>query len=106
MGSSSPIRPVEQTTTSPAETSEHLGDLLGRGVGVGEALGAGAGVGPAGVEDDGVDPAVADDLTGPGDGGRLDAVAREDGRGVVVGAVVDDEGEIGRTRALQAGGDP
>ena len=65
IGSRSPISPVEQTATSPAETPSAVGDLLGGGVGVLEALRAGAGVGAAGVEDDGVDPAVAQHLLAP-----------------------------------------
>ena len=59
MGSRSPMRPVEHTTTSPGETPSGRGDVLGRAVRVQEALGAGADVGAAGVEDDGVHDAVA-----------------------------------------------
>ena len=106
MGSSSPIRPGRADDDVTGRDPQDVGDLLRRGVGVGEALGAGARVGAAGVEDHRVDPAVADDLTGPGDGGRLDPVAGEDGRAVVVGTVVDDEREVGGTAGLEAGGDP
>ena len=52
MGSRSPMRPVEPTTTSPAEIPSACADLLGRGVRVLEAVGAGADVRAAGVEDD------------------------------------------------------
>jgi hypothetical protein len=64
-----------------AAGTEHLGDLLGGGVGVLEALRTGAGVGAAGVEDDGGQLAVGEDLLGPEDGGGLDAVGGEDSRG-------------------------
>ena len=99
------MRPVEQTTTSPGRDAEHLGHVLGGAVRVEEALCAGAGVGPAGVEHHGVDAAVGDHLARPRDGSGLDAVAREDRRGVVVGAVVDDEREVGGATRLEAGGD-
>ena len=105
MGSSSPISPVEQTTTSCGGDVEHLGDLLGRRVGVGETLGAGAGVGSPGVEHHRVDATVERGLPRPGDRGRLDPVAREDRSRVVVGSVVDDEGEIRRTGGLETGRD-
>ena len=65
IGRRSPIRPVEQTATSPADSSSAIGDPLRGGVGVLEAGRAGAGVGAAGVEDDGVDPAVAHHLLRP-----------------------------------------
>ena len=52
IGSRSPIRPVEQTATSPAPMPERGGDVLGGAVRVGEAGGPGAGVGAAGVEHD------------------------------------------------------
>ena len=61
-GNRTPMSPVEQTATSPAETSpwpgEHLRDLLRGAVGVREAVRARGGVRAAGVEDDGVDAAV------------------------------------------------
>ena len=85
--------------------AEHLGDLLGGAVRVEEAQSPGAGVGTAGVEHDGVGAAVDDDLARPRDGGRLDAVAREDGGRVVVGPVVDDEREVGAAARLEAGRD-
>ena len=73
---------------------EDRGNVLGGAVGVEETRRAGARVSPARVEDDGVDPAVAEDLAAPRDGSGFDAIAREDGGGMVVGAVVDDEGEV------------
>ena len=69
IGSRSPIRPVEQTAISPAESSRAAAQPLGGGVRVLEAERPGAGVGAAGVQHDGADPAAADDLaasTSPG----------------------------------------
>ena len=99
--------PVEQTTTSPAETSEHVADVLGGAVRVGEALGPGAHVGAARVEDDGARrrrrrPPGATTTTGA----PTTRFVREDGGGDVRRSVVDDEGEVGPAGGLQPGGDP
>ena len=68
---SSPIRPVEQTTTSPARDAERRRRRARRCGGVSaKPCGAGAGVGAAGVEHDRVDPAVGDDLPRPRRPGR------------------------------------
>ena len=80
-------------------------DVLRGAVGVLETGGAGAGVGATAVEHDGVRPTVGDDGARPGDRGGLDPVAGEHGRGVVVGAVVDDQRHVGAAGGLQAGGD-
>ena len=85
--------------------SERVGHLLGRAVRVLEPLVAGARVGPAGVEDDRVDASVRDDLARPDHRRRDDPVAGEHRGRVVVGPVVDDEGEVGLAARLEPGGD-
>ena len=94
IGSRSPIRPVEQTATSPAPMPQAVGDALGGQVGVGEPGRPGAGVRAAGVQHDGAQPAVGDDLARPQHGRRLDPVRREHRGGDVGRTVVDDEGEV------------
>jgi len=84
--------------------AQRLGDELGSAVRVLEALMASAGIGPAGVEEDRVHAPVGHDVPGPGHGGRLDAIRREDGGGVEAGAVVDHQGDIGSATGLEAGG--
>src|SRR5690606_10934373 len=73
--------------------------------GVLEALGAGAGVGAAGVEDDGGQLPALEDLLGPQDGRRLDAVGGEDAGGGAAGTVVDHEGQVRVPALLDPGGD-
>ena len=101
----SPISPVEQTTTSTGADAEAVGDPLGDRVRGLEALGAGVAVGAAGVEHDRADDAVLDDLLAPQDRVGLAAVGGEDRGGVVVGAGVDDQGDVLAAAGLQAGFD-
>ena len=58
IGSRSPIRPVEQTATSPADSSSAIATHSAVAWVSWKPGRAGAGVGAAGVQDDGVDPAV------------------------------------------------
>ena len=100
IGSSSPISPVEQTTTSPAEIASTSATCSAVAWVSAKPCGAGVAVGAAGVQDDGVDPRRRRwTWRLQATGAALHPVAGEDGRGAVVGPVVDDEGDVGRPRA-------
>ena len=105
IGSRSPIRPVEQTTTSPDEQPSRAAMCSAVRCVSAKPSGPGAGVGAAGVEHDGVRPVVGEHLAAPGHRGGLDAVAGEHGRRVVVRAVVDDQRDVRASGGLQPGGD-
>jgi hypothetical protein len=82
---------------------EGVTDGGGGGFGVLLPPDAVAGVGVAGVEDDGVESAVVV-LPGVLDRGGEDLVTGEKGGGGELGAVVDDEGEVGVAGGLDACG--
>jgi hypothetical protein len=85
--------------------AQHRRGVLGGGVRVPEALRAGAGVGAARVEDHGADDAALEHLLAPEHRSGLDPVAGEDGGRRVVGAVVDDQGDVGIAAGLEPGSD-
>lgn len=99
------MRPVEQTTIDPVRgVVERCGQVFRGGARVLEARGPGAGVGAPRVEDDGAHLAVGDGLLGPLHRCSLDPVLREDCRGGVVRAVVDDDGDVALAAVFDAGG--
>ncbi len=106
IGSRSPMRPVEQTATSPAPSAECAGGMLGGAVRVGETGRTGAGVGAAGVEHHRAQPAVRENLLRPQHRRRLDPVAGEHAGGGVVRAVVDHQRDVARAAGLQPRGHP
>ena len=101
----SPMRPVEQTRTSPAERPRASATASAVRCVIWKPCGAGEAVGAAGVQHDRLDDAVDDDLLRPEDRVGLGAVAREDGGADLQRAAVDDEGDVGVAGGLEAGGD-
>ncbi len=99
------MSPVEQTSTSPAETPSACADRSAVACVIWKPSAPGEAVRAARVEHDRRDGAVGDDLLRPEDRVRLRAVRREHRGGVLQRAAVDDEREVEAARRLEAGGD-
>ncbi|SKY78697.1 Uncharacterised protein [Mycobacteroides abscessus subsp. abscessus] len=85
--------------------AQRFGNSLCRRVRVLEAQRSGTGVGATRIEDDGAQPAGGEHLLAPQHRRSLDLVAGEDACRRVVGALVEDQREVGGAGSLDTGGD-